>query len=155
MAKSKPETIFLKGDPVYDEREAGGAITPGHLVSVNGSNQVVVHASAGGRAAALFAKENDIGGDDITHAYASGEKVLFMACRPGDEVYAIIADGENIDEGDFLESNGNGELREVDADASADDIVTHSVIAVALEAINASDSATTALADRRCKVRIV
>lgn len=154
MAKTTPETILLKGDPIYNEKEAGGAITPGHLLEFSGSN-VVVHATAGGKAAARFARENDIGGDDIDHAYASGEVVLYMECPPGTEVLALLADGENASVGSYLESAANGELRVVDADTSAGTIVVGSIIAQAIQALDLSDSAADPTSEQRIKVVIV
>lgn len=152
MAKSRPETIVLRGDYDIKEAQAGGAITPGHLIKRSSATAVVVHAAAAGAAQKLFAIENDIAGDDITVNYASGSVVRFVNAKPGDEIYAILADGQNVAAGDFLVSNGNGELQKVTVAATTLDTA---VIAVALEAIDASDSATTAVASRRIKVEIL
>jgi hypothetical protein len=43
-------TILLKGRGIRMEGPAGGSITPGHLVTVNSSGQIVVHNNAGGAA---------------------------------------------------------------------------------------------------------
>ena len=141
MAKSAPETILLIGDPNRIEREAGGAITPGHLLEITTSDTFVVHNSAGAVAYPLFAVENDIAGDDLEHAYVSGEKVQANWFRPGDEVFARVADGEAIVIGDLLESNGNGELREFAADSAGGVQEPHVLIGVAMEIIDTSDSA--------------
>ena len=155
MAKTNPETIVLKGVPIYKEAEAGGTIKPGMLLERSAADTVVAHSTAGGTAGALFARENDIAGDDIDHDYASGEKVLMFHAFPGMEVYALLADGENASVGSYLESNGNGELRVVDADASTGDVSINSVVAVALEANDLSDSAADPTSEQRMKVEIV
>lgn len=147
MAKTRPETIILKGDPIMAEAEAGGAITPGHLVILNSSGNVVVNATADAAAAPMFAKENDIAGDDYTHAYASGEVVQYFTAYPGMEVQALLADGENASIGSFLESAANGELEVVAGAATA--------VAIALEAVNLSDSAADPTSEQRIKVRII
>ena len=155
MAKSAPETIFLIGDPNRIEREAGGAITPGHLLEINSSNAFVVHNSAGAVAYPLFAVENDIAVDDLTHAYATGEKVQANWCRPGDEILARIANGENIAIGDFLESNGNGEMLEFVADSAGVVQQPHILVGVAMEAIDTSTSSGADPASFLFKIRIL
>lgn len=156
MPKANPETILLKGNAIFKEAEAGGTIVPGHLLRRSAANTVAVHNSAGTVAARLFARENEIAGDGIADAYASGEKVLIAAAFAGCEVLAILADGEVAAVGSFLESNGNGELRVVDADTSAATIKPGSIIAQALEAVDSLvDSSTTAVANRRIKIEIL
>lgn len=155
MAKSAPETILLIGDPNRIEREAGGAITPGHLLEINSSNAFIVHNSAGVIAYPLFAVENDIAGDDLLHAYASGEKVQANWFRPGDEVLALVANGESIVIGDFLESNGNGELREHTPDSAGAAQEVHPLVGVAMQAIDTSDSSLADPASFLFKIRIL
>ena len=155
MAKANPETIILKGDPLMKEAEAGGTITPGHLIRRSAAGTVAFHATAGGTAASMFAKENDIAGDEITSDYLVGEVVLCFVARPGDEVYAILADGEVTAVGSFLESNGTGELRVVDADTSVGTIGVGSIIGQALEVVDASDSAATAVASRHLRLEVI
>lgn len=154
MAASTPSTIILKGDPIYKEKDAGGAITPGHLLQRDSDGDVTVHGTAGGNAGAIFAVENDIAGDDITHAYANTEVCKFAACYPGCEVYAWLKDGETASIGSFLESAGDGSLKVADEDGDSAGLErTNSIVAVALEAVNLSASANTTNA--RIKVEIV
>lgn len=157
MAASTPSTIILKGDPIAKELEGSEAITPGHLVeryNNSGTANVRKHSTAGGNAGRLFAKENDIAGDDLTDAYASGEVVEFWACRPGDEVYAWLADGENASIGSFLESNGDGTLKVADEVGDSAGLErTQSIVAIALENLDLSASSNTA--DGRIKVEVV
>ncbi len=153
MAKTVPETIFLSGEPNRFEAEAGGAITPGHLIEINSSGNVVVHNTAGGVCPAWVAMENDIGGDDIDHAYASGEIVLYNACRAGDEALLTVANGENIAIGDRLQSNGNGEVQEA-ADETGS-MIAGSMVAIALQAKDMSGSSAVDPSNARIRARII
>ena len=153
MAKAAPETIILKGDPIMKELEAGGTITPGHMVERESDGTIEVHDTAGTAALACFAKENDIAGDDLTHDYLINEKVLFFVGRSGDEVLAILADGENAVIGSFLESNGDGQLRVVEVDSSAATIIIGSIVAQSIVTLDLSATGF-ALAARRIQIEI-
>jgi hypothetical protein len=128
-----PKTVDLGGTTTQHEAVAGGAITPGQLVTLNSSGQVVVHPSAGLPTQAAFAIENDLVGKGIADAYASGEQVRYRIFAEGGHVYAILASGQNVAQGALLQSAGNGNLS---VGSTADNIV-----AKALEAVNASGGA--------------
>ncbi|QDP54881.1 MAG: hypothetical protein Unbinned3891contig1000_79 [Prokaryotic dsDNA virus sp.] len=143
-----PKTIVLSGADVHvvsEEKLAGGAITPGHLVGRNASNAVVVHASAGGNAEKMFALEDALQGNTIDDAYASGDRVSLAICSPGTVVYAYLAVGESCDPSDFLTSNGDGTLKVATS--------TDARIAVPEETLDNSETADTAAA--RLKVRVI
>jgi hypothetical protein len=148
-------TVIIKGEPVRDERLANAAITPGMLIELMSTNKVRAHATAGGTAERTFAIENENAGEDLDTAYAAGDVCLFGTFKPGDEVNALLANGEDIDIGDKLESNGDGYLREVDADASVGAVAVGSVLAVALEALDMSGSSGVDPASQRLRVRIM
>lgn len=112
-----PNTIALKFSGRYDEGRAGGAIKPGHLIMLNGSNNVVVQTADGTPAQMHVAWEDALQGKTIDDAYASGDLVPFGICVPGDEVQLILKDEENVDEGDKLVSNGDGCVRKLNAAA--------------------------------------
>lgn len=140
MAK---KTIALKhyGAVVRAEAIANAALTPGHLVELMSTGKVRKHATAGGSAVEkAFAVEDELQGKEIGDAYAINTLVQYDIFRPGDEVYARLANGENVAIGDKLESAGTGELRKVDADTSAGSIAVQSVVGVALEAVDMSGS---------------
>ncbi len=138
-----PQTVLLKGDPIRKEALAAGAITPGHLVARDANGKVAVHAAAGGNTARLFAMEADIIGDEIGDAYAADDTVHFLACKPGDEIYALVPAGAAaIAIGNQLESTGDGTLKILAAGTP---------LATALEAVDNSAGATTA----RIKVEIM
>ena len=107
-----PRTIVLRGDPLRKERTANGTITPGMLIElVATTGKVVVHDTAGGDAAPMFAVEDDLQGNEIGDDYSAGQRAQYVTARPGDEVYAWLADGESAAIGSFLESKGDGTLR--------------------------------------------
>jgi len=109
MAK---RVIKLLGEPIQNEDDkAAEAITPGHLVTFDGSGNLIKHATAGGNAARTFALEREEMGDDIDVAYGINDTVKVGYFPPGTRVNALIASGQNLTKGDFLESAGNGGLR--------------------------------------------
>lgn len=132
-----PHVIVLKGDlrKRHEERRAGGAIKPGHLVTPSGAN-VVVHAADGDQAAPWFAKEDALMGNGIDVAYASGDLVSIHMAQPGDRVYArVAAAAAAIADGAPLTSDGDGCLRL--GVVGTDDIIAH-----AAEAVDNSAGAT-------------
>jgi len=107
-----PRVIKLLGEPIQNEdNKAAEAITPGHLVVVNGSGDLIKHATAGGATPASFALEREEMGKTIDTAYAIGDTVKVGTFPPGTRVNALIASGQNISKGAKLESAGNGTLR--------------------------------------------
>ena len=108
------QVVKLLGEPIQNEdSKAAEAITPGHLVTFNGSGDLIKHATAGGNAARAFALEREEMGDDYDVAYAVNDYVKVGVFYPGCRVNAIIASGQNLIKGDFLESAGNGNLRKL------------------------------------------
>jgi hypothetical protein len=127
-------TIYLKGKGQFKEGNAGGTITPGHLLTRNTTaDQVVVHATAEGNAYPLFALENDVVGKGIDTNYTSSERVLFVHAQPGDEIFALVDATVAIVIGDELVSTGDGTLKKVTAGAVAVGNLRR-VVAIALEA---------------------
>lgn len=131
MASSDaPKTILLRGDPLSIEgaAAAGSAIKPGMLVEQITAGTYRAHASAAGNAAPIFAREADYTGGGIDDVYDVGENVVMWYCKPGDMIYALLKAGQNVAIGTFLESAGDGSLRDV-ATAGV-------VVAKAAEAVN-------------------
>ena len=102
-----PKITLLRGDPLYGQQTAGGAITPGMLVAVAGS--AVVAASAG-EVSPVFAREMEIVGNDLDVEYAADDTVLTMHNRRGDWVYALLAAGQSVSAGDQLSAGASGSL---------------------------------------------
>lgn len=152
MAASAPGKVLLRGEPFAFEREAAGVITPGNLIAL-GSGNTVTREGTGGGWCGWIAVENALAGDDLDHNYASGEVVQIHHCRPGDVVYALLADGQNAAIGDRLQPAASGELSEISGDSAA--ILEGQFVAIALEALDLSDSSGADPASRRIQVLIV
>lgn len=136
-------TIILRGRDLVIRKEGvtDEAVTPGHLLERGGSNDVQKHSVASGNAQKLFALENDLVGESITDAYATGETVQIAACPTGVEVYALLANGENASIGSALVSNGDGTLAVFTAYDTSDSAVSinpTAIVGYALEALNNS-----------------
>jgi hypothetical protein len=149
-------TIVLKNYlNIYNEYDAASAITPGELLEVTSAGKVQAHSSGGGAAIKMFAVEDELQGKDIDEDYAADDPLQVWFPTPGDEVNAILADGQNVDIGDFLVSNGDGTLK-----AYGSETAPNAIVAQALEALDLSDSSggesSGALGyDKRIEVRIV
>lgn len=148
-------TIMIRGaeNARRLERVAAAAITPGQLLELTSADKVQRHSTGGGRHFRLVAVEDELQGKEISEDYAADARVQFNVVQPGDEINALIADGEDIAIGDQLESNGDGDLRECSGDSgqSAED----SFFGVALEAIDLSDSSGADPSSRRCRVLVL
>lgn len=104
-------TIVLKGEPRHDEMPASAALSPGHLIELLSTGKVRKHASAGGTAERLFAKEQALSGGTVSTAFAADDLVPIAVCDGDDEVQARVpASAAAIVKGDKLVSNGDGTL---------------------------------------------
>lgn len=134
-------TILLKGEnPNIEELEANAAITPGMLVEEMTTGKARAHATRNGNAARMFALESELEGKGITDNYAAGEQVRCFHGQPGDQVNALLADGESVAIGDMLGSNGDGYLKEIKGGDSATEDLPASIVAKAKEAVDRSTS---------------
>lgn len=143
-----PKTILLKGDPLQKILKATAvAILPGYLCQNDSvAGQIEAHSSSGGSHTRMFAIEDALQGKEIGDTYAVSSQVQYIAAQPGDEVYAVLKDGQNVARGSYLMSNGDGTLIAHTG--------TNAVVGCALEALNISDSANLT-ADGRIKIEIV
>ncbi len=141
--------ILIKGDPTRKEGKVAAAqtITPGALIDRNSNGEIINHAGQGLNASKLFAEENNLEGKGVADAYAAASQIQFHAAKPGDEIYALLADLENVNPTHFLESNGDGSLREhtpqaVDENGVATfTVYGNAIVARPLEAVNNSSGA--------------
>lgn len=136
-------TVILLGNELVTQNEdnaAAEALTPGHLINYDSNGDWVKHATAGGDTARRFALEREELGQDMNDDYAIRDTVKAGLCPRGVRVNAIIASGQNITKGNFLESAGNGTLRVLAAGTR---------LAQALESVNANTGAA------RLRVEIV
>ena len=126
MAKSAPDKVVLKGDPIYKELPLEaldvygvGAITPGFLCERTATNTVQPHSTADGQASPLFAVEglnftaNAVDAGTIDDDYDTDDQAVLLAySKPGDEIYALLAAGEDTTgAGVLLASNCDGALK--------------------------------------------
>ncbi len=154
-------TIRLKNYAnVIEEYVANAAITPGHLLQLLSTDKVQKHANAGQNALVMFALEDELQGKGIDEDYSADAPVQCWIPQRGDQVYALLKDGENISIGDFLESAGDGTLQKhvADVDSTADitTIYPLQIVGQAVEAIDLSGSSGThPTSGYRIAIRIV
>ena len=110
---STKRVIKLLGEPVQDEdRAAAAEITPGMLLDIDGSGDLIPANSAGGYFERMFALEREEMGNDIDEVYAIGDTVKAGRFPPGTRVLVLIPSGQNIQDGEYLEAGATaGMLR--------------------------------------------
>lgn len=92
------------------ERDASEALTPGELVEIDSDSEFTPHATAGGGPVMpIVVKEEPF--EDLSTDVDSGDRTVGLQPRPGDVLFMFLADGENVSEGDALESDGAGALQ--------------------------------------------
>ncbi len=118
MTKNPKTKVILVQDfsNIRRERYAAGTITPGMLVEVvSPTGKVRAHSTPGGYANTTFAVRDTQQGKGINDNYLEDDLVSYHQMRAGDRVLAIVADSQNIAQGDFVESNGDGKVRKYNA----------------------------------------
>jgi hypothetical protein len=146
-------TIKLKKySDVIEEYEvaAGVTITPGMLIEMNADGKVLPHSAVGEFAEKMFALENELEGKGIDDNYVADDKVQCWIAGRGDQVNALLADGQDIAIGDLLESDGNGYLQEAVAESASGATYPGSVVGVALETLNNASGGPV-----RIKIRVI
>jgi len=145
MAKN---TIKLKKylDIIEEYTATAVALTPGMLLEITSADLVQAHSTDGGTALPMFALEDELQGKEIDDNFAVSAKIQVWVAVRGEMVYALIADSETVEIGDWLVSAGNGKLRVAESD-------DNSIVGVAVEAIDMTDSDEAAIG--RCAVRIL
>lgn len=121
-----------KYSDVVEEFIAAGTIVPGMLLELTSEGKVQAHSTGGGSAVPIMiALEDELQGNGIDDSYSADDPVQVWVPYRGDEFYGVLADGENVAIGDYLESAGNGYLRKR---------ITGAIVGVALEAVDLSGS---------------
>lgn len=124
--------ILLSPEGTYFHREnlAGAAgIRPGYLLQVNGSNEVVAHATADAQPSTALVADISIGdAGNISRVYTDGETVNSVVVSNGAKVTLVLSASQTIAKGAQLASAGNGQVK---APASAG----VGVVAIADEAV--------------------
>jgi hypothetical protein len=161
MATVKRHSVIIKNySNIFEEFIASEAITPGHLIELMTTGEIRKHTGSGGNVLPMFAVENELAGGGIDDAYAHEDPVSVWVPGRGSIVNALLADGQTIVIGDWLESAGNGTLTKSTADtwasANAGTIYGNNIVGQSIEAVNLSDSSDThPVSGLRIKVRIV
>lgn len=149
-------TIILKNyNNNFEEFTVHAELYPGMLCEMDSDGELKPHATAGGTVGpVMVAIENALEGEGIADAYAAADKARAIFPVSGDELLMLLADGQNVSKADKLESNGDGYLRAytpTDSEAGGHE---HSLVAVALEALDLSSGSGDDIAECRIKVRI-
>ena len=136
MPKVRSARTVIKGDPIQKEAAVAAAqtVTPGQLLERIAAGTVQPHSTADGSNGKLFARERDVFGKDRTEVVAAADQAMFIAARSGDEIQALLADGQNVVIGAALVSDGAGALK-----APATPVATtpsNTLVGFALEALN-------------------
>lgn len=157
-------SIILKNySNVFEEYVAVAEIYPGMLIELTSAGEVQAHSTSEGNALPMFAVEDELQGNGIDDAYAADDRVFCWIPNRGDQVQAILADGQSVSKGDFLESNGEGFLQKHEADTTSSaggTIVAQPIVGVALEAVDLSDSSATESSgplgyEKRINIRVI
>ena len=153
------KTIIVRGNATeqHDEAIANGAINVGNLVELQSTGKVRKNAAGAGVVAPVtVAVEDDMQGNGIDDAYADAALVQYVHARPGDHINLVCVDGGSaIVIGDKIEPAAAGEVRKAATSSSGALSNPEAVIGIARSAVDASDSAATALASRRFVVEIM
>jgi hypothetical protein len=102
----------------------------------------------------MFALEDELQGKTIYDDYATGDRVQCWIPQRGEEVLALLVDGEHVEIGDRLASKGTGWLKKHDADSLHEE----EVVAIAMEHMDRSTSSgagTDEVAGGRIKVMVI
>jgi hypothetical protein len=104
--------ILVKGadELTREEGRAAAAINPGYLITFNGDQELIPHATAGVDCE-MVALEDALQGKTVDDAYADDDLVFYHIAHPGDVLQLVLQAGENADEDDYLTSNGDGTVQ--------------------------------------------
>lgn len=134
------KTVNLQVAGFQREYTANAVITPGDLIELMSTDKVRRHATAGGDAQRMFAKEDSLQGKEIGEDYAADDIVFAWTYHRGSEVYALLALNQTIVIGDKLESAGNGKLRKHTASSAGVVEFPESIVAIAKEAVTTTSA---------------
>lgn len=133
-----------KYSDVIEEMVASAAITPGMLLIIESTGKVKAHNQADKDVFPIFALEDELQGKGIDEAYAANDPVQCWIPYRGDIVNAILADGEKVDIGDPLTSDGYGRLKKHVTDTGASTVpwtvYPEQIVGYAAEALDLSGS---------------
>lgn len=118
----------------------GATILPGMVVKLTTDGEV----EPGGSNLPMIALEDELQGKGINDAYAAGDPVQVWIPYRGDMFYGILADGEAVEIGAFVEAGADGYL------------VAHNIGVVVGQAVEAVDlSGSDNVGNKRIVVRVI
>jgi len=133
--------IERKGEIRYEEAVvASFKLYPGMLVKLNSSGKLIAHNVEGGYAERCVLLEDALQGKTVNDAYTTGAVASYAVLTPGSEFNGLLKMGQNVGIGDYLISAGDGTFKALSGATSSDAV--RQVIAVAVEAVNASSANT-------------
>jgi hypothetical protein len=114
ITRFPPNTIWLGGEIVQvNDVAASQSIVPGMLVErfVSTGAKYRRHATAGGPTVPAVALDQNMLNKGVDDAYPIGDLVEVGIFSPGATAWMLVASGQNIANGQKLESAGDGTLR--------------------------------------------
>lgn len=96
--------------PQVEEAPANVALTPGMIVTRNGSGKFILHALAGGRGRFRVVQDNYLALEGVDTAIAADDTAIGLIPLDEQFFYVRVATGNNLVKGDPLVSNGAGLL---------------------------------------------
>lgn len=176
MVSTDPNTILLEGDDDSYQRsnaEADGAITPGQIAEVTGTDTsaandvdlVQRYSTSAEKCVLRVALEMAKTGKTIDDEYADGDYFEYRVFESGDEFYGLVFDGDNagatgadlsananISQGDrmvvYAGAGENGNLRALD---TGNGDAEGAALVEALEGVDNSSGSTPA----RIRVKVI
>ena len=147
---STENKAHLTGDFRHEEARAADTISPGMLIELDSSGEVVPHSTEGGYAERTFAEVDALQGNTLDTDYSDDDLVMINVEQPGNDVQAFLYVGESVAIGDELISNGDGTLIANGSEASG--VTVKQIIAIAREA---KDLTVSGAATSLMKVRVL
>lgn len=121
LEKLNPRRIHL-GGPLTKlddfQHEASAAITPGFLVELHddsGETKVRPHDTDSEQVPMAVALDRPENNKEIDDDYAIGDAVKVGFLAPGSVFFGLIPSGQDISNGEYLQSNGDGKLKTASA----------------------------------------
>lgn len=156
LSKSPPNTILLGGGlpggdqagTKVNEYVGSATITPGMLIEQHsdaGKLKWRPNSSATNVVTPVVALEKSLHNKTVDDTYAAGELILAYHLRKGSTWWALLPSGQNITTGDYLQSNGDGMLKEATSVTAGDNVAQFQ----ALETLGAITVTT------RCRVVVL
>ncbi len=144
-----PNTIYLGGDITkLNEWALGVGGTPGMVLEfyTDGTTRKLrPHATAGDVQTAIILLEKMIHNKGIDDNYAVNELAYAVEFQAGATFYGIGVSGQNIQAGEYLQSNGDGKLK----------VATATTAAANVAKFQAEETVGLLAADTRLRVSVV